>query len=121
MGAHFGDVDAHSHALMPTIARGPLPSPGRHYKELLGPKDCGTSFLSLGNARRELKDAVRGLHAADPRLLDHLMVILDDVQRRHMKRAMAEVVPVVMEGEPTSAEDTRAGPPAKPSRRVGPM
>lgn len=78
--------------------------------------DCGASFLALGNARRELKDAVRGLHGADPRLLEHLVVILDDVQRRHMKRAMAEVVPVVMEDEPSSGEDTRAGPPAKPSR-----
>ncbi|MGF6492252.1 hypothetical protein ABIE56_000405 [Luteibacter sp. 621] len=84
-------------------------------------QDCTASFLALGNARRELKDAVRGLHAADPRLLDHLMVILDDVQRRHMKRAMADALPVVMETEPSSAEDTRAGPPAKPSRRVGPM
>lgn len=84
-------------------------------------QDCAASFLSLGNARRELKDAVRGLHGADPRLLEHLMVILDDVQRRHMKRAMADALPVVMEGEPSSAEDTRAGPPAKPSRRVGPM
>lgn len=68
-------------------------------------------------AREELRVAVRALHAADPRVLQHLLGILSGPERASLKAAMARVVPVEMptEGE-GAAEDTRAGPPAKPSR-----
>lgn len=83
--------------------------------------DVEASGLTLGTARRELKDAVKGLHGADPRLLQHLVTILDDAQRGHVKSAMAFLMPAMPVNEPVDgSEDTRAGPPAKPSRGARP-
>ncbi|UPG92842.1 MobA/MobL family protein [Luteibacter aegosomatissinici] len=88
----------------------------RHQERRLA-SDTEATALVLSTACRELRDAVKTLHGADPRLLQHLLTILGDDQRRHVKKAMSDAVPEKPTREsPASDEDGRAGPPAKPTR-----
>lgn len=79
--------------------------------------DCRVSDLALSTARNELKDAVKGLHGADPRILQHMLVIAGDEERVQMKLAMASVIPKVAEpSEASSGDGGHTGPPIKPAR-----
>jgi hypothetical protein len=88
----------------------------------VGAHEAAMARSARDGARDELRVAVRALHAADPRVLSHLLGILTGAERACLKAAMAkpadDALPLPVEGD--AAEDTRAGPPAKPTRRHKP-
>jgi hypothetical protein len=76
---------------------------------------------ALGRVRDELKECVRRLNGSDPRVLVHLLGILNGRERDCLKSAMAKALPQVDEGLADPGKDEgKSGPPARPSRARAP-